>query len=220
MRRILFASLMAGFALAGAAPEAFAANPVPPQSVKHFSDEENAQLKRISAYLNSIKNVQGKFLQVAASGASDQGTFYLRKPGRMRFEYAKPNPNLVVSDGTTLAVENSALKTTDRYPLVDSPLRLLLSDDIDLTRDPRIVAIKSEQGAISVTARQSAGPAPGSITLTFADSGSAGLELRQWEVMDAQGARTAVIVNDLHRVADIPARLFVIDDLSPFKKND
>jgi outer membrane lipoprotein-sorting protein len=56
--------------------------------------------------------------------------------------------------------------------------------------------------------------------LTFADAGSGGLELRQWEVLDAQGQRTAVFVNEMRQVADIPARLFVIQDLSPFKKSD
>jgi outer membrane lipoprotein-sorting protein len=218
MRRILFGSLVASLALAGAPAFAVQAPPAPAASqvmAQRFSAAELAQLKRVSTYLNGIKNVQGRFLQISASGATDQGTFYLRKPGRVRFEYAKPNPNLVVADGTTVAVENSQLKTTDRYPLLNSPLRLLLSENIDLTRDTRIVSAKSEQGLLSVTAREDAGPAAGSITLTFADSGT--LELRQWEVLDAQGARTAVIVNEMRKVADIPARLFVIEDLSPFK---
>jgi outer membrane lipoprotein-sorting protein len=130
------------------------------------------------------------------------------------------NPNLIVADGTSVAVENSALKTTDRYPLINSPLRLLLSENIDLTTDPRISLVRTEQGALSVTARETSGPAQGSITLTFADAGTGGLELRQWEVLDAQGARTAVIVSEMRQVADIPARLFVIQDLSPFKKNE
>ena len=185
-----------------------------------FTDAEKADLKRVSAYLNSLKNVQGRFLQISASGASDQGTFYLKKPGRVRFEYQKPNPNLIIADGTSVAVENSALKTTDRYPLINSPLRLLLSENIDLTTDPRISLVRTEQGALSVTARETSGPAQGSITLTFADAGTGGLELRQWEVLDAQGARTAVIVSEMRQVADIPARMFVIQDLSPFKKNE
>ena len=75
-----------------------------------------------------------------------------------------------------------------------------------------------EQGALTLTARENGVPASGRITLTFADSG-AGLELRQWEVVDAQGAHTTVAINGVHEAADIPARLFVIEDLSPFKKN-
>ena len=217
MRRILAALALAGLVFGGvpsyAAPSAGAAS-------SRFSGPELAQLKRISSYLNTLKSVQGRFLQISANGGSDQGTFYLRKPGRVRFEYEKPNPNVVVADGTTVAVENSALKTTDRYPLVNSPLRLLLGENIDLVNDSRIVSVKPELGALSVTAREDSGPAEGSITLTFTDAGSGGLELRQWEVVDAQGARTVVIVSEMRQVANIPARLFVIEDLSPFKKAD
>ncbi|HEY4266548.1 MAG TPA: outer-membrane lipoprotein carrier protein LolA, partial [Micropepsaceae bacterium] len=183
-----------------------------------FSSAEKADLKRVSAYLNTIQSVQGRFTQVDADGKTERGAFYLKKPGRVRFEYEKPNPNLIIADGSTVAVENSALKTTDRYPLTNSPLRLLLSDDIDLTNDSRVSALKREPGAISVTAREMSAVASGSITLTFADSGGR-LELRQWEVVDAQGARTMVVLNDMRQAADIPPRLFVIEDLSPFKKS-
>ncbi len=211
----LFTALIAAAApaLAGS-PAHEGAGPVRPV----FSDEQRADLKRISAYLNTIKSVEGRFTQVSADGRSEQGMFYLRKPGRVRFEYQKPNPNLIVADGTTVAVENSQLKTTDRYPILNSPLRLLLSDNIDLANDSHISALKREAGAVAVTARESAGPAVGTITLTFADSGGS-LELRQWEVIDAQGARTMVVLSDMREAADIPARLFVIDDLSPFKRN-
>ena len=136
----------------------------------------------------------------------------------MRFEYQKPNPNLIIADGTTVAVENSDLKTTDRYPLLNSPLDILLNSTIDLASDRRIVSLVKESGALSITARETQGPAEGSITLVFADNGQAGLELRQWTVIDAQGMRTTIIVNDLHDVADIAPKLFVIEDLSPFKK--
>ena len=220
MRRALFASLVA-IAAAGlsvpsqaAAPAHVGAGPIAP----HFSEAEKAELKRVSAYLNTIKTVQGRFTQVNADGKTEQGSFYLKKPGRVRFEYQKPNPNLIIADGTSVAVENSDLKTTDRYPLLNSPLRLLLSEDIDLGSDSRVAALRREPGAISVTARENAAVGGGSITLTLADSGGS-LELRQWDVIDAQGARTTVSVNDMRQAADIPARLFVIEDLSPFKKN-
>jgi outer membrane lipoprotein-sorting protein len=221
MRHGVLASLIASLVLAQATPSMAApAQQRPSAAASRFSAADLAQLKRVSAYLNTMKNVQGRFLQISASGASDQGTFYLKKPGRVRFEYQQPNTNLVIADGSTVAVENSALKTTDRYPLANSPLRLLLGDNIDLTNDSRISAIKMEQGALSVTARENSGPAQGSITLTFADAGTSGLELRQWEVLDGQGARTAVIISEMRQVAEIPARLFVIQDLSPFKKTD
>jgi outer membrane lipoprotein-sorting protein len=227
MRRALLISVFAAFSatiLAGGADDGFAQNPSKTQ-VQPFvapraplTDMEKSDLKRVSAYLNTIKGVQGRFTQIAADGRTAQGTFYLRKPGRIRFEYDKPNPILIVADGASVAVSNSQLKTTDRYPLVNSPLRLLLSESIDLASDRRITDIKKEAGVFSFTARETVGPARGSITLVFADTGA--LELRQWEVVDAQGVRTTIALNDVRQDANIPPTMFVIQELSPFKKNN
>ena len=227
MRHAFLFSLFVGLAsgvFSLAASDGFAQNPaksnvlpfVPPRAA--LTDVEKAELKRVSDYLNTIKSVQGRFTQIAADGRTVQGTFYLRKPGRIRFEYDQPNPILIVADGASVAVTNSQLKTTDRYPLINSPLRLLLSESIDLTSDRRIMDVKKETGVLSFTARETAGPARGSITLVFADSGQ--LELRQWEVVDAQGVRTTIALNDVRQDANIPATLFVIQDLSPFKRNN
>jgi outer membrane lipoprotein-sorting protein len=228
MRRALLLGLIAGLAAGGmlslGAERGFAQNPsksqvqpfVPPRAP--LTEAAKAEMKRVSDYLNSITSVQGRFTQIGADGKTAQGTFYLRKPGRIRFEYDRPNPILIVADGTSVAVSNSQLKTTDRYPLINSPLRLLLSEDVDLGSDRRIMDVKKEAGLLSFTARETAGPARGSITLLFADSGE--LELRQWEVVDAQGMRTTIALNEVRRDANIPANLFVIQELSPFKRNN
>jgi outer membrane lipoprotein-sorting protein len=222
MRRDPIPALLFALAMtAGVSAPAMAAPPsqnAPIRAVPHFTDADKADLQRISVYLNTLQTVQGRFMQVGADGKSEQGSFYLRKPGRVRFEYEKPNPNLIIADGTTVAVQNTALHTTDRYPIGNSPLRLLLSQTVDLTKDDHVSALKHEQGALSLTAREASGPAVGTITLTFADSGSS-LELRQWSVVDAQGSHTTVVLNDMRQVTEIPARLFVIEDMTPFKKN-
>src|SRR5258707_42911 len=160
MRRLVFLSLFAVLAFSLAGPQARAASPAHEGArplAPHFSDAEKADLQRISTYLNSIKSVQGRFLQIGGDGRQELGNFYLKKPGRVRFEYQKPNPNLVIADGATVAVQNANLHTTDRYPLGNSPLRLLLSDNIDLNGDSRVTAVKHEPGALSITARVTMG---------------------------------------------------------------
>lgn len=184
-----------------------------------FGTEDSAALTRMSEYLNGIESAEGSFFQIGPDGSTEEGTFYLRKPGRVRFEYAAPNPNLIIADGATIAVENSDLDTTDRYPLTDSPLRLLLSDDVDLNTDPRIASVRREAGALSVTARQEDGLAAGEITIEFVDSGT-GLELRQWEVVDAQGLRTIVVLTELRNGVSLSPALFVIEDRNPFERRE
>ena len=179
-----------------------------------LTPEQVVDLKRVSAALNKIQNLQGHFLQIGPDGGAEMGTFYMRKPGRVRFEYNPPNPTLIVSDTATIAVQNTKLHTTDRYPLTDSPLRLLLSTNVDLSTDPRIVKVSREPGLISLTAREASGPAQGEITITLSDPA---MELKQWEVLDAQGLRTLVTLNDVRSDVETPARLFVIQDQTPFQ---
>ena len=187
--------------------------------VADFEAEDANALARITEYLNGIESAEGQFFQIGPDGSTEEGVFYLRKPGRVRFEYAAPNPNLIIADGSTIAIENSDLKTTDRYPLIDSPIQLLLSDDVDLTTDPRISSVHREVGALSVTARQEDGLVPGEITIEFIDSGT-GLELRQWEVVDAQGLRTIVALTEFREGVSLSPALFIIEDQSPFERRE
>ena len=71
---------------------------------------------------------------------------------------------------------------------------------------------------MSFTARETSGPARGSITIVFSDNGQ--LELRQWDVVDAQGSRTTIALNEVRQEPNIPAQMFVIQELSPFKRNN
>jgi outer membrane lipoprotein-sorting protein len=208
IRNILAAVLLVGSILAAPAQ---AASP-------RFSAADVMELQRVSAYLNSLQTVQGNFVQLANDGRTARGTFYLKKPGRVRFEYDKPNPTLIVADGTTVAVQNSALHTTDRYPLGNTPLRLLLTE-VDLANDPHVVSVQHQPGVLSVTAEEKSGSISGRVTMNFADTGNT-LQLSHWDVVDAKGGHTTVSVSGLHTVSDLPPQLFMIQDLSPFKRND
>ena len=96
--------------------------PAPPRHLD-LSDADRAELDAISAYLNGIVTLKGGFIQIEPSGGVDQGSFYISKPGKMRFEYDPPSPTLIVADGHTVAVANKRLNTVDRYPLSAWSLR-------------------------------------------------------------------------------------------------
>lgn len=198
MRKILIAALVA----LGAAP-AFASptNVFPSLGQQQLSEADKAELDKVSAYLNSIKTMQGAFIQIGPQGQADQGRFYIEKPGKMRFEYQPPNPVLIVSDGSTVFVKNSQLNTVDHYALADTPLNLILSNSIDLKRRSEIVGLEHQQGSLVVSARSRSSRAQGNITLVFAEPT---LELRQWTVVDAQGLSTTVALRNVQQDSAIP----------------
>jgi outer membrane lipoprotein-sorting protein len=206
MRRLILALM---FCLsAGAAPAADFAQTTQPR----FTPADQADLDRISTYLNATQALKGSFVQIGPEGQVDEGLFYIQKPGRMRFEYAAPNPTLIVSDGSTVAVINKRLNTTDRYPIWTTPLSLILSDDVDLKKNPAIIGLAHQDGQLVVAARSHSSRATGNITLVFSEPDIA---LRQWTVIDAQGLTTTVSVRDLKPEAAMSPDLFKIADASP-----
>ena len=180
-----------------------------PKRLIEFSEADRADLDRVSAYLNSIRTLQGDFVQIGPEGQLDQGRFYLEKPGRMRFEYRPPNPVLIVADGRTVAVANRKLKTVNRYPLSSTPLDLILADNMDLRHDNSIMAVRHEPGLLIVEARSSTSRNKPNLSLVFADPV---LELRQWTIVDDQGLQTTVALRDLEQGVVVDSQMFVLKD--------
>jgi len=125
----------------------------------------------------------------------------------MLFEYAPPNPTLVISDGRWVGVENTKLNTTDRYALWTTPLDLILGDDLDLRDNPQIVGIERQEGQLVIDAKSHSGRVNGNISLVFSEPT---LALRQWTVTDAQGLLTTVSVSNLKTDVALAPDLFVI----------
>ena len=177
-----------------------------------LSADEQALLARISAKLNAIGTLQCKFLQIGPDGSSSQGTFYLLRPQRMRFEFQKPNPLLVVADGTWLIIKDNKLGTYDRYPIGSTPISLLLRSKIDLSKDKNIRNVERIGNLVRVTARDKNQNLSGEIVLTFEEPD---LTLRQWVVTDAQGGKTIVAFSDHAYGMVLKADLFKVEAPGP-----
>lgn len=197
-RRRILAGL-AALAIAAAAPVASAA----------LSGADMRDLARISNYLNGLSTLEGNFVQVGPDGTLSEGRFYMRRPGRLRFEYRPPNPALVVADGTWVGVYDKRLNTLDRYPLSETPLGILLKKRIDLRKEGVVQSIERGDGLLRVKAIDPKNPERGSLTLIFADNP---LELRQWVVVDAQGLVTTVALSEVRTNVKLDPELFFIED--------
>ncbi|HUO89758.1 MAG TPA: outer membrane lipoprotein carrier protein LolA [Rhizomicrobium sp.] len=191
----------------------------PGQPVWHhveLSPADAAELDRLSAYLNGITTLKGGFLQISPNGEQSEGTFYISKPGRMRFEYKPPTPTLLVADGHTVAVANTRLHTIDRYPLSDTPLGVILNNDVDIRHNPALMGIEHQQGSLLVRLRSTANRTNSDITLVFTEPE---FELRQWTVVDNQGLSTTVALRDQEPGAVLAPSLFILPDKNPFARN-
>ncbi len=204
MRRFAFALL-----LAVSAPLLMEAGQPAPQRHLDLSAADRDALDAVSAALNGITTLRGGFYQIEPSGALTEGTFYIAKPGRLRFEYKPPSPTLIVSDGRTVAVANRRLATVDRYPLNDTPLRLIVGNNIDIRHNPQLVSVAHQQGAIVIGMRTSTNRAKANLALVFSEPD---YELRQWTVVDDQGLSTTVALRNVVPGTPLAPALFVLPD--------
>jgi len=172
-----------------------------------FSIPQIAAVDQLSAYLNSITTLQGDFVQTAPDGNITQGRFFIERPGRLRFEYAPPAQLQIVSDGLWVAVQDKKLKTTEKYPLVTTPLKLILGKDINLMRDATILSVFPETDLVTVSIEENSGEAPGTLTLMFDPVEN---RLTRWIVTDVQGLDTSVALENAVSGQPIDPKMFRI----------
>ncbi|PKQ01330.1 MAG: hypothetical protein CVT73_23990 [Alphaproteobacteria bacterium HGW-Alphaproteobacteria-12] len=173
-----------------------------------LSEEDRSALAEASAYLSSLENLQGDFLQVGPDGSVAEGRFYLRRPGRLRFEYAPPENLLVVADGTWVAVKDSAA-AAQRYPIASTPLGLILAKNVNLEEKARVLNVEEQPGSLLIAVADRSGEAPGQITLIF---DRPKMQLRQWVVTDVQGLQTTVALRNVETGIRADNSLFVLRD--------
>lgn len=178
-----------------------------------FTAQQREDLDRVSAYLNGIRTLAASFAQVNEKGGVTQGNFYLARPGRLRFEYRPPSPTLVVATGGNIYVRNSRLNTVDRYSVQDTPLGLLLGENIDLRRNTAVLGIDRRPGELLLRARTSTNRTQDNINIVFATEPQ--LAIRSWTVRDAQGGITSVSFGQPQMGAALPDELFAVPVKTP-----
>jgi outer membrane lipoprotein-sorting protein len=198
-RRTLLAALLPLTALpfSGAMAQLAASPPL--------SAQDQADIARIEAYLNSIHTLKARFLQVDANGNSIGGTAILDRPGRMRFEYDPPDKMLLVAGHGLLVYYDPAVKQTTNLFLSNTPLGILLESNLRLAGAVTVTGIARATGQIQLTMIRTARPGDGTITLIFATDP---LTLRSWVIRDAQGRQTQISLFDVTYGGEYPDRMF------------
>lgn len=168
---------------------------------------------RAAAYLQSLTEAKARFVQTDARGRSVGGNVFLKRPGKARFDYDDPSGLLVVSDGGVVSVQDTRLKTFDRYPLSATPLSVFLAKNIRLDKGVTVTRVSRMADGFSITARDGNKRTAGQITLNFREAPQ--LTLTGWTISDAQNRQTRVQLQNLQKVAGLDASLFVLKDPRP-----
>ena len=174
-------------------------------AVTRADPQDDALVARAVAYLDGLSAAKGTFQQTDPKGVTVTGTFYLARPGRARFEYNPPSGLLITSDGKTVIMSDSRLKTFQHFALSATPLALFLADHIRLDRGAQVTRVEHNANSFSITARDSHGLSQGQVVLYFAE---APLRLSGWALIDARGGATQVALGPLSPMGDVDPGLF------------
>jgi len=174
------------------------------------SPRDQADIARIETYLNSLKTLKAHFIQATQDGQISEGTAWLQRPGKMRFQYTPPAPFLLIAAHGVLTFNDSALQQTSNIPLSRTPLGILLAENVTLSGAVNVTAIQRLPGQIQVSLVRTDSPGDGSLTLIFADNP---LALKQWTVIDAQRRETHVTLYNVQLGGSFDQQLF--EQISP-----
>ncbi|MEW9854375.1 LolA family protein [Novosphingobium sp. M1R2S20] len=182
--------------LAGAAAAAAlcvpALAPVPGFSAPAYAQSQDS-LGQVVEALRGISTLKADFTQTDRSGQTVSGELTLKRPGRIRFQYQKGVPMLIVGDGKSLTLIDYEVRQVQRWPISNSPLGALLDPRRDVAKFGTIKPTGNPD-VVSVEVRDRSHPEYGVITLIFLRKASApgGLELSHWVTLDSQNKRTTV----------------------------
>lgn len=169
---------------------------------------QQVSLSALSKYLNDFTTATGEFTQINSDGTISTGQIYIHRPGRIRFEYNKPDDSLIIAGGGQVAIFDAKSNTgPEQYPLARTPLSIILARNVDFNRSGMITGHKSDGKTTTIRAQDPEHPEYGHIELVFTSSP---VELRQWIITDDSGTQTTVVLGELKKGGNLGASLFNI----------
>jgi len=189
-----------------AGPQLVPVTPAIAAPAAQLSAKQIESVQRLTNYFNQLANIKGDFVQVGPKGHVSQGLFYISKPGKLRFEYAPPNPFLVVSDGDYVIITNKTNKKTDYYPLSKTPLQLVLAPKVNLLQEAKVVDVRYQDNLAAITLEDKGTFVSGQLILVFDENKN---ELLQWIIVDGSGNRTTISLSNVTADVKPDPKLFV-----------
>jgi outer membrane lipoprotein-sorting protein len=170
---------------------------------------DRAALQRVEAYFNAMTTLRARFLQIAQNGAAAEGTAMIWRPNRMRFEYDPPEPTLLIAADGQFFHWDRELRQPTVVAVNSTPLGVLLRNPLSLSGDVTVPVMERVGGLLRVSIFRTAAPGEGRITLILEENP---MQLRQWEVLDAQNRLTRVTLTQIETGVRLDPFLFAFND--------
>jgi outer membrane lipoprotein-sorting protein len=170
-----------------------------------LDDSAQQDLAAISAYLNDIRTLHARFVQVGADGAVSRGSVWMQRPGRLRLEYDPPSQAVLLAANGQVVLHDAATEATTRMSLARTPLAMLLGPEILLSGPVSVTQFDRAPGQFVVALVSTEHPGQGTLSLTLR---RAPLRLAVLQMADARGNVTRLALQDVQIGGTPPEGIF------------
>lgn len=172
-------------------------------------------VEKAQNFLDTLSTAKARFVQTAWDGSQIVGTFYLNRPGRLRFEYDAPIKDFIVADGTFIYFYDSQIQEQSSAPIGQTLANFLLQENIELNNkgEVKVKEVAEKGGLTTIKLERDGDEGAGSLTLGFSNEP---FELKKWRVVDAQNMITEVELFKLEINPELDKKLFIYRN--PHKK--
>jgi outer membrane lipoprotein-sorting protein len=160
---------------------------------------------QIEQYFNGIRSLKARFVQSNPNGSVVQGTLYVRRPGRMRFEYDAPSQLRIVADGYQVTMWDNATRDFGQWPIGWTAASFLVKDPLTLSGDLVVEKLERVNGLLEATMSQARRPQEGKVVVRLSENP---LQLRGWTIIDNRGNRVTVSLSDMQAGLQLADSLF------------
>jgi outer membrane lipoprotein-sorting protein len=174
----------------------------------HTPASAQAGVPEIERYFNSMRTLQARFAQTNPNGSTVTGTLYVRRPGRMRFEYDPPSQLKIVADGTQVTLWDPATRDFGQWPIGWTAVSFLVKDPLKLSGDLTVQSQARNGGMLELTIVQTRKPQEGKVIVRMSENP---LEWRGWTIIDGRGNRVNVTLTELRTGIQLADSLFKYD---------
>lgn len=187
------------------------AEPVSVSSVSSpaLAAEDQADIRRIEAYLEGVRTLRARFTQTTSEGGIARGTLHLSRPGKMLLDYDPPAVIRIIATGGWIRVIDTELESVTPLPISETPLSLLIGETIRFSDEIRVRRVARAARGLGVTVVRKGEEDAGEVTLYLRDNP---LRLAGWQVLDAAGVTTEVLLQRLETNIAIAPGTFIIDE--------
>lgn len=166
-------------------------------------------LQPVEAYINSIRTLQARFVQSNPNGSNVQGTLYVSRPGKMRFQYDPPSQLKIVADGRQVTMWDPANKDFGQWPIGWTAASFLVMEPFRLSGDITVVANqRTPDGLLALTLVQTRKPQEGKVVVRLSENP---MQLRGWSIIDNRGNKVDVSLTNLQTGIQLADSLFKYD---------